>query len=348
MVSSLQARCPVKMYEALRGSRFWNLKGAIGELHVHSLGPGAFKFELQDLLDGQILFEYTLRAPSYFSAPAKRFFALRQQNGTFVGLGFSDLEAALTIGNKISHGLGDPSQWAGCSHKQVSRSNSEIPRSGRPSSSHEGADPIVTYRSLPKRGSAASKEDPQKQQFSEQARVLRKTKSAPPIPRRRGSAQSSATIRRPGHKKKVRLRLASVLSISRGNNLPDMDIGYPTDVKHLGHIGWDFHTTSEPSWMDEFKTKANYAFAPLSDFAQPQDPHWFHDAYSAGQWDAGSSSSDEEDSDCDEPPPPPPQEYADSPEVTSGTQARQGCQMQLKHHSRQQARPRFSLDPHQN
>ncbi|KAL8192550.1 hypothetical protein R6Q57_027735 [Mikania cordata] len=39
----------------------------------------------------------------------------------------------------------------------------------------------------------------------------------------------------------------------------DMEIGYPTDVKHLAHIGWDGSSGSAPSWMNEFKTAPDFA-----------------------------------------------------------------------------------------
>lgn len=29
----------------------------------------------------------------------------------------------------------------------------------------------------------------------------------------------------------------------------EMEIGYPTDVKHVAHIGWDGHSGSAPSWV---------------------------------------------------------------------------------------------------
>ncbi|KAA8548832.1 hypothetical protein F0562_000516 [Nyssa sinensis] len=32
-----------------------------------------------------------------------------------------------------------------------------------------------------------------------------------------------------------------------------MQIGYPTDVKHLSHIGWDGPSANSPSWLKEFK-----------------------------------------------------------------------------------------------
>ncbi|KAJ0254678.1 CRIB domain-containing protein RIC9 [Hirschfeldia incana] len=37
----------------------------------------------------------------------------------------------------------------------------------------------------------------------------------------------------------------------------DMEIGYPTDVRHVSHIGWDSSASSAPSWLHEFKTSNN-------------------------------------------------------------------------------------------
>ncbi|GAB2242170.1 hypothetical protein Droror1_Dr00018945 [Drosera rotundifolia] len=34
----------------------------------------------------------------------------------------------------------------------------------------------------------------------------------------------------------------------------EMQIGLPTDVKHVAHIGWDGPAVSSPSWMNEFKS----------------------------------------------------------------------------------------------
>ncbi|XP_065864496.1 CRIB domain-containing protein RIC5-like [Euphorbia lathyris] len=33
---------------------------------------------------------------------------------------------------------------------------------------------------------------------------------------------------------------------------PEMEIGNPTDVKHVAHIGWEGPDASKPTWMDEF------------------------------------------------------------------------------------------------
>lgn len=38
-----------------------------------------------------------------------------------------------------------------------------------------------------------------------------------------------------------------------------MEIGYPTDVKHVAHIGWDGPSGSAPSWMNEFNVASDFA-----------------------------------------------------------------------------------------
>ncbi|EYU46426.1 hypothetical protein ABFS82_04G043600 [Erythranthe guttata] len=48
----------------------------------------------------------------------------------------------------------------------------------------------------------------------------------------------------------------------------DMQIGFPTDVKHVAHIGWDGPSSTvqheAPSWMKEFKSPSACQSAPLS------------------------------------------------------------------------------------
>nr|GMC89844.1 CRIB domain-containing protein RIC10-like [Ipomoea batatas] len=39
----------------------------------------------------------------------------------------------------------------------------------------------------------------------------------------------------------------------------EIQIGYPTDVKHVAHIGWDGQTGAAPSWMKEFKQGPDFA-----------------------------------------------------------------------------------------
>ncbi|KAF7119269.1 hypothetical protein RHSIM_Rhsim13G0157100 [Rhododendron simsii] len=38
----------------------------------------------------------------------------------------------------------------------------------------------------------------------------------------------------------------------------EMEIGYPTDVKHVAHIGWDGPSGSAPSWMNEFNVASDF------------------------------------------------------------------------------------------
>ncbi|XP_010240910.1 PREDICTED: CRIB domain-containing protein RIC10 isoform X2 [Nelumbo nucifera] len=53
----------------------------------------------------------------------------------------------------------------------------------------------------------------------------------------------------------------------------DMEIGYPTDVKHVAHIGWDSHSSNAPSWMNKFKTSSDFSATSLSKISDPRDPN---------------------------------------------------------------------------
>ncbi|XP_074268621.1 CRIB domain-containing protein RIC7-like [Silene latifolia] len=39
-----------------------------------------------------------------------------------------------------------------------------------------------------------------------------------------------------------------------GEEEKEIQIGFPTDVKHVAHIGWDGPSVTSPSWMDDFKS----------------------------------------------------------------------------------------------
>ncbi|XP_050213880.1 CRIB domain-containing protein RIC10-like [Mercurialis annua] len=39
----------------------------------------------------------------------------------------------------------------------------------------------------------------------------------------------------------------------------ELEIGFPTDVKHVAHIGWDGNSGTAPSWMNEFKTPPDFS-----------------------------------------------------------------------------------------
>ncbi|KAK9267363.1 hypothetical protein L1049_009788 [Liquidambar formosana] len=53
----------------------------------------------------------------------------------------------------------------------------------------------------------------------------------------------------------------------------EMEIGYPTDVKHVAHIGWDGPSDSAPSWMNEFRTAPDFSATSLGSIGEPRDPN---------------------------------------------------------------------------
>lgn len=53
----------------------------------------------------------------------------------------------------------------------------------------------------------------------------------------------------------------------------EMEIGYPTDVKHVAHIGLGTSDTS-PSWMAEFKGTEDLSAGALSTAAQSRQTSW--------------------------------------------------------------------------
>ncbi|CAD6251791.1 unnamed protein product [Miscanthus lutarioriparius] len=53
----------------------------------------------------------------------------------------------------------------------------------------------------------------------------------------------------------------------------EMEIGYPTDVKHVAHIGLGTSDTS-PSWMAEFKGTDDLSSGSVSTAAQSRQTSW--------------------------------------------------------------------------
>ncbi|PIN13761.1 hypothetical protein CDL12_13624 [Handroanthus impetiginosus] len=52
----------------------------------------------------------------------------------------------------------------------------------------------------------------------------------------------------------------------------EMEIGNPTDVKHVAHIGWDGPSGSAPSWMNEFRTGSDFAAASIGNCGSALSP----------------------------------------------------------------------------
>ncbi|XP_047959034.1 CRIB domain-containing protein RIC10 isoform X1 [Salvia hispanica] len=52
----------------------------------------------------------------------------------------------------------------------------------------------------------------------------------------------------------------------------ELEIGYPTDVKHVAHIGWDGSSGTAPSWMSEFKTGPDFAATSIGNSGSALSP----------------------------------------------------------------------------
>lgn len=54
----------------------------------------------------------------------------------------------------------------------------------------------------------------------------------------------------------------------------EIQIGFPTDVKHVAHIGWDGPMVESPAWMKEFNTSPGFQSAPLGDPKPDPEIKW--------------------------------------------------------------------------
>ncbi|XP_009623796.1 CRIB domain-containing protein RIC6-like [Nicotiana tomentosiformis] len=74
----------------------------------------------------------------------------------------------------------------------------------------------------------------------------------------------------------------------------EMQIGFPTDVKHVAHIGWDGPSVDNPSWMKEFKSPGAFQSAPLvpppGDLKENPDIKWVSEDSNRRSRNANSSS----------------------------------------------------------
>ncbi|XP_058101561.1 CRIB domain-containing protein RIC7-like isoform X2 [Magnolia sinica] len=51
----------------------------------------------------------------------------------------------------------------------------------------------------------------------------------------------------------------------------EMQIGHPTDVKHVAHIGWDGPSVNPPTWMNEYRSGPETSSAPPSSAVEGKD-----------------------------------------------------------------------------
>ncbi|EPS61021.1 hypothetical protein M569_13780, partial [Genlisea aurea] len=52
----------------------------------------------------------------------------------------------------------------------------------------------------------------------------------------------------------------------------EIEIGYPTEVKHVAHIGWDGSSGSAPSWMNQFRTIPDFAATSIGNSGTALSP----------------------------------------------------------------------------
>ncbi|KAK6154655.1 hypothetical protein DH2020_008903 [Rehmannia glutinosa] len=52
----------------------------------------------------------------------------------------------------------------------------------------------------------------------------------------------------------------------------EMEIGHPTDVKHVAHIGWEGPSGSAPTWMNEFRAGADFAATSIGNSGSALSP----------------------------------------------------------------------------
>jgi len=142
--SNYVARCAVTVFEAAGQSVGWHSSGTVGELHMRPLGDGMINFQLHDLLDGQMLFEHTMRKPQAFTAPVERFFVIRQENGSFRGFGFADKTAAIEMKDRVVKAVKPYS--IGSNPTPINCDENPAESSGKSS--------VVSYRSVPRRSAS--------------------------------------------------------------------------------------------------------------------------------------------------------------------------------------------------
>jgi hypothetical protein len=69
-------------------------------------------------------------------------------------------------------------------------------------------------------------------------------------------------------------RALSQIFVYKEEEGEEMQIGYPTDVKHVAHIGWDGPSGTGKSWMGDLAGTADRS----TDFEQPRCSSWMEDA----------------------------------------------------------------------
>lgn len=300
------ARCPVRLFEAAGGSNAWTASGTAGEFHMRPLDNAVLHFQLRDLLDNQILFEHTMRKPEAFIVSARRFFVIRLENGSFRGFGFSEDVAACEMKRQVQKAvkpyrireLGEEGLAKDSAFTEPKASTSD----GLSQTSNKKATTVMSYESVARRPTKRPSQLSREQEIPPGPSLEMSVFNAVP---RSKLFQSKWKVDLKGWTVISRLKRLTAISEVLGWREREMEIGYPTDVKHVAHIGWDGPSVGGPTWMDELKPAPDFSSGPLREFGQPRGPDWIHDAFSAAKW---SPSGFGEISGV---PPKPPAEYSD-------------------------------------
>ncbi|KAL3643339.1 hypothetical protein CASFOL_014154 [Castilleja foliolosa] len=73
---------------------------------------------------------------------------------------------------------------------------------------------------------------------------------------------------------------------------PEIEIGLPTDVKHVSHIGWDGPSGSAPTWMNEFNTGPDFAKTSIGNNGSALSPWSSQDFNESMMQQSETNSSD--------------------------------------------------------
>ncbi|KAL3624978.1 hypothetical protein CASFOL_031646 [Castilleja foliolosa] len=57
----------------------------------------------------------------------------------------------------------------------------------------------------------------------------------------------------------------------------EMEIGSPTDVKHVAHIGWEGSSGSAPTWMNDLRVGSDFAATSIGNSGSALSPWSSHD-----------------------------------------------------------------------
>lgn len=303
------ARCPVRLFEAVGGSNAWAPSGTAGEFHMRPLGNAVLHFQLRDLLDNQILFEHTMRKPDALIVSAQRFFVIRLENGSFRGFGFSEKEAASEMKRQVQKAV-KPYSIQDQSGESLGRDSAATDTKASMAdgsqrlkgSTSKKESSVMSYESVPRRPAKRPSQLSREQEPASGPSLEIAVFSAAP---RSSLFESKWKIIVKGLTGLSRLKRLSAISQVLGWREREMEIGYPTDVKHVAHIGWDGPSVGGPNWIDELKPAPDFSSGPLREFGQPRGPDWEHDAFSAAKWTTSGVG------DIPTLPPRPPAEYLD-------------------------------------